>query len=64
MDTASIREAATAQPFKPFTLRMNDGREFYIPHPEFIAVSPLVVFVIDHITNAGISLEPALIASM
>ena len=64
MHTTTIREAARRQPFKPFILRMNDGREFHVPHPEYIAVSTRVVVVIDPQTEAAISLEPVLIAYM
>jgi hypothetical protein len=64
MHVDTIREAIRRQPFQPFTLRMNDGRQFYIPHPECIAVSPTVVVVINAVTEAGIWLESALIASL
>ena len=64
MDTNSIREAVRHQPFKPFTLRMNDGHEYYIPHPEYVAVSRRVVMVINSVTEAGVYLEPVLIASL
>ncbi len=33
--------------FQPFVLRLSDGREFKIPHRDFVAVSPGVVVVID-----------------
>jgi hypothetical protein len=52
------------RPFQPFTLRMNDGREFHIPHPEFVAVSRRTVMVVDAATEAGIFLEPVLIAAL
>ena len=64
MDTTTIREALLHRPFQPFVLRMNDGREFKVPHPEFLAVSKRVVMVIDVETGAGLQLEPLLIASM
>jgi hypothetical protein len=64
MDTKAIRDALRAFPFKPFTLRLNDGREFHIPRPEYVAVSKRVVFVIDYKTDSGLHLEPLLIASM
>lgn len=64
MDHATIREAILRQPFIPFKLRMNDGREFHVPHPEYIAVSKRVVMLVDPATEAGIYLEPLLIASM
>ena len=64
MDTSNIRQAVLNRPFRPFTLKMNDGREFYIPHPEYVAVSKRVVVVVDRFTEAAIQLEPLLIASM
>lgn len=64
MHTEEIRKAILNRPFEPFTLRMNDGREFYVPHTEYAAVSRRVVYVIDPETEAGLSLEPVLIASM
>jgi hypothetical protein len=33
--------------FQPFTVRLSDGREFTVPHRDFIAVTPRVVVVID-----------------
>lgn len=59
-----IREAIRRQPFVPFTLRTNDGREFYLPHPDYIAVSGRSVYVVNPLTDAGIFLEPILIASL
>lgn len=35
-----IKEALHAQPFKPFTIRTSDGREFQVPHPEFVWLVP------------------------
>lgn len=64
MDTNTIREAVLNRPFQPFTLRINDGREFCVRHPEYVAVSRRVVLVIDATTEAGVNLEPALIASL
>ena len=43
---------------------MNHGREFFVPHPELIAVAMTHVYVIDEKTQRGIFLEPFLIASM
>lgn len=64
MNVDTIREAVRRQPFVPFSLRMNDGRLFHIPHSEYIAISRREVFVIDAATEAGIFLEPVLIASL
>jgi hypothetical protein len=37
----AIREALHAEPFRPFDLKLVDGRHFTITHPEFIAFPPL-----------------------
>ncbi len=64
MDNATIRKLVFSAPFRAFALTMNDGREFYVRHPELISVTPMHVFLIDDRTDRGIYLEPALIASM
>ena len=64
MHVDTIREAVRRQPFVPFVLRMNDGREFNVPHPEYVAVSRRQVYVIDPVTDGGTFLEPVLIASL
>ena len=64
MNTDTIREQVRRQPFVPFMLRLNDGRVFHIPHPEYIAVSKREVYVIDATTERGTFLEPVLIASL
>jgi hypothetical protein len=65
MEASVIREAAHAQPFQPFRLRLADGREVLIPHPDFIAVSPngrrVIVF---HSDESMSILEPLLIVSV
>ena len=33
--------------FRPFLIRTSDGREFAVPHPEFIAVGKYEVAVVD-----------------
>ena len=33
--------------FRPFVLRTSDGREYQIPHPEFIALGKYDVVVVD-----------------
>lgn len=64
MDTNTIREAVLHRPFEPFILWMNDGREFYIPRPEYVAVSRRAVMVVNVENEAGVYLEPASIASL
>ena len=38
MSNKTLRDAVRLEPFQPFFLRMADGREFEIRHPEFIIV--------------------------
>ena len=64
MHVQTLRDAVRRQPFVPFTLRMNDGRAFSIPHPDYIAISTRSVYVVDPETEAGTFLEPVLIASL
>jgi hypothetical protein len=64
MQVDGIREAIRRQPFVSFILRMNKGREFRIPHPDYVAVSRQEIYVIDPQTDAGLFLEPVLIASL
>ena len=33
--------------FKPFAVRLSDGRRFVVPHRDFIAFSPRTVVIID-----------------
>jgi hypothetical protein len=34
-----VRDALRRQPFRPFTIKLVDGRKFEINHPEFVSVS-------------------------
>ncbi len=40
MTTEQFRSTLHLQPFRPFTIRMADGRSFEVPHPDFVAQSP------------------------
>jgi hypothetical protein len=33
--------------FRPFQIRTSDGREYDVPHPEFIMVAPREIAVVD-----------------
>lgn len=61
----TIKEFAQANPFAPFVVRLNDGRRFTVPHPDYVSVSPLGGRVIifdaqDH----GTHISPLLVASV
>jgi len=40
MTTEQLRTAHRTMPFRPFTIRMADGRQFSIAHPDFLSMSP------------------------
>ena len=46
MNLDLIRKRVTGG-FRPFVIRTSDGREFKVPHPEFIAVGKYAVAVVD-----------------
>ncbi len=40
MITEQFKSTLRLQPFRPFTIRMADGRTFDVAHPDFVAQSP------------------------
>jgi hypothetical protein len=40
MTIEQLRTAHLASPFRPFTIRVADGRSFFVRHPEFLSHSP------------------------
>jgi hypothetical protein len=40
MTIDQFRNTLRLQPFRPFKIRMADGRSFEVSHPDFIAQSP------------------------
>ena len=40
MTSEQLKATIRQQPFRPFTIRMVDGRSFTINHPDFVMVSP------------------------
>ncbi len=40
MTVEQLNNVHHAQPFRPFTVRMADGRTFLVRHPDFISRSP------------------------
>jgi hypothetical protein len=56
MTTDQMRKAIHAEPFRPFTIHMADGRSYKVPHREFISQSPggRVVMLWDEMDAASI----------
>ena len=63
MDLNSIREALHRQPFKPFAIRLADGRTVPVGHPEFVAIGSRIIVVVAH-DNSWSAIEPLLIVSI
>ena len=40
MNVEQIKSASEAEPFRPFTLHLADGREIPVPHREFLYLFP------------------------
>ncbi|MFM8290960.1 MAG: hypothetical protein ACKOC4_04585 [Planctomycetia bacterium] len=40
MTSEQLKTTLAQQPFRPFTIRMVDGRAFTVSHPEWVIVSP------------------------
>ena len=49
MTIEQIRKAHQARPFAPLTLRAGGGREYHVPHPEFMFITPpgRTIIVVD-----------------
>jgi hypothetical protein len=63
MDIAGIREALHKQPFEPFALRLADGRNVAVPHPDFVALHPRRIIVVSDDASWSV-VEPLLIVSI
>ena len=48
MTVDQLKSVLHAQPFKPFTIHMGDGRSFYVKHQDFVSRSPSGRTVIVH----------------
>lgn len=63
---ARIRELLHAQPFVPFVIRMADGRDYRIDHPDFVlaAASDVPQITIEESDGRQHYLSALLIASI
>ena len=53
MTVDQLKSVMHAQPFRPFTLHMGDGRSFLVKHPDFISRSPSGRTIIVHGDDEG-----------
>jgi len=58
-----VRDALYKKPFKPFTISLADGRSFFVPHPEMVAVGKRRIIVVEP-DDSWSEIEPLLIVSL
>ncbi len=63
MDLEGLREAVRRQPFRPFAIRLADGRSLPVNHPEFVAIAPRRAIVVAE-DNSWSVVEPLMIVSL
>lgn len=65
MDLSAVRDVLHRQPFRPFAVRLADGREIFVPHPDFVAMTNRSMIIVDRVTPESFSIiEPILIVSL
>ena len=64
MTLDSVRDALHQQPFKPFLIQLADGRAFFVAHPDFVAIAPRTVIVVNSVDGTVSWVEPLLIVSI
>ena len=55
MTVERLHNAHRASPFRPFTIRLADGRSFLVRHPDFLSRSPSGRTIIVHGENESYS---------
>ena len=64
MSIDSVRDALHRQPFHPFLIQLADGRAFFVAHPDFVALAPRTVIVVNSVDGTVSWVEPLLIVSI
>lgn len=63
MDIAGVREALHRAPFEPFLIQLADGRSEPVHHPDYVALTKRLVFVVRE-DSSWMTIEPLLIVSL
>jgi hypothetical protein len=63
MTVEQLGNVLHAQPFRPFTIHMGDGRSFYVKHPDFLSRSETGRTVIVHGPNESFSVFDLLLVT-
>ena len=63
MMVEQLKDVINAQPFRPFTIHMGDGRTFLVKHQDFISRSPSGRTVIVYGDNDSFSILDLLLVT-
>lgn len=63
MTVEQLRNVHRAQPFRPFTIHMGDGRAFFVRHPDFLSHSPSGRTVVVHQDYESFSVSDLLLVT-
>ncbi len=63
MDLQGIRDALRRRPFRTFSVRLADGRDIPVTHPEAVALGQRRILVV-HPDDSWSVVEPLLIVSL
>jgi hypothetical protein len=63
MEIDDLRGAVRRQPFKPFTIRLADGRAVPVRHPEFLAIGNNVAILVTE-NDSWLEIDPFLVVSL
>jgi hypothetical protein len=63
MTVEQLHNAHRATPFRPFTIRLADGRSFLVRHPDFLSRSPSGRTIIVHGDNDSYSVLDLLLVT-
>lgn len=67
LELAQIKEGLGSIPFRAFTLRLVDGREYFVPHRDFLYIPPNMLRTVcfaNTQTHAVTILDAGMIASI
>jgi hypothetical protein len=56
MTATELRDVREANPFRPFTIHLTDGRSFYVPHRDFVSQSPTGRIIVVYRSDGGLSI--------
>jgi hypothetical protein len=63
MTIEQLRNLHHAQPFRPFTIHLADGRNLEVPHPDFLSYSPSGRTIVVHHADDTFSILDVLLVT-